>query len=67
MKHGTVLWYSSRDKNGIIIDDRKNEYYFDISTIQNRDDSNLKRKCVVEFEVNLKIKDALCAKSVRVK
>lgn len=29
---GTVLWWSDRDKNGIIIDNQGNEYYFDKST-----------------------------------
>lgn len=67
MRQGTVLWYSTRDKNDIIIDSDKNEYYFDISVVQNRDDTNLKRKCVVEFVLNSDIKTPLCAKEVRIK
>lgn len=29
---GTVLWWSDRDQNGIIIDETGNEHYFDRST-----------------------------------
>jgi hypothetical protein len=33
---GTVLWWSDRDQNGIIIDDAGNEHYFDRSTWKGR-------------------------------
>ena len=29
---GTVLWWSDRDENGIIVDVQGNEHYFDRST-----------------------------------
>lgn len=33
-KHlGRVLWYSSKDENGIIIDSKGSEYYFDRSVV----------------------------------
>jgi cold shock CspA family protein len=30
---GTVMWWSTKDNNGIILDDNKNEIYFDSSVI----------------------------------
>lgn len=33
---GTVLWWSDRDQNGIIIDETGNEHYFDRSTWKGR-------------------------------
>jgi len=33
---GTVLWWSDRDENGIIIDETGNEHYFDRSTWKGR-------------------------------
>lgn len=33
---GTVLWWSDRDQNGIIIDEIGNEHYFDRSTWKGR-------------------------------
>lgn len=33
---GTVLWYSKRDENGIIVDKNRNEFYFDRSVLNNR-------------------------------
>lgn len=59
MKTGQVLWFSERDGNGIIIDADGNEYYSDISATPNQ--QPLKRKQLVEFEVNPRIKDCLCA------
>lgn len=35
---GTILWASERDENGIILDADKNEIYFDISTLKNKED-----------------------------
>lgn len=29
---GTVLWWSERDQNGIVVDSEGNEHYFDKST-----------------------------------
>lgn len=33
---GTVLWWSDREKNGIVVDDQGNEHYFDRSTWKGR-------------------------------
>lgn len=33
---GTVMWFCSRDKNGIIKDCDGNEHYVDVSVIKNR-------------------------------
>lgn len=33
---GVVMWASERDENGIILDENKNEYYFDRSTISKK-------------------------------
>lgn len=33
---GTVLWWSDRDQNGILVDEQGNEHYFDRSTWKGR-------------------------------
>ena len=33
---GTVLWWSDRDGNGIVVDNQGNEHYFDKSTWKGR-------------------------------
>ena len=67
MRTGIVLWWSKRDKNGILIDSKKNEYYFDISVLKCKQDL-IKRNVAVFFNVNQKITNmTLCAKNIRIK
>jgi hypothetical protein len=61
---GRVLWYCSRDKNGIVVDSKGLEYYFDISVIKDRDDKDFQRKKNVSFVLNDKVKDCRCAKNI---
>jgi cold shock CspA family protein len=61
---GKILWWDGKDKNGIIVDAIGNEYYFDISVIEGRQDSNLKPGAVVQFKKNESITKVSCAMSV---
>jgi len=63
-KTGKILWYSSRDQNGIILDDKGNEHYFDIS-VWKCPVSDPSSNRAVRFEVNTNISDCLCAHNVR--
>lgn len=58
---GQVLWWSDRDEHGIIVDTKGNEYYFDRSVTYHKPT----RKDKVQFEINTKIKDCLCARNVQ--
>ena len=49
---GTVLWWSERDGNGIIVDSDRNEYYFDSSVREDEGDID----GPVLFDVNERIK-----------
>jgi len=60
-KFGKVLWWSEKDKNGIIIDSDGREFYFDISVIN----QNIKRNDFVTFRHNKNISDCLCATMVK--
>lgn len=62
---GKILWYSERDKNGIIVSDNK-EYYFDISVVKDRSMPAFPdyKQADVSFELNEKITDCRCAKNV---
>jgi len=59
--NGNVLWWDNKDKNGIIVDAAVNEFYFDISVLKDRDDSNIKSGVGVTFQQNTKIKHVACA------
>ena len=61
IKRGTILWWSERDKNGIIVDQRENEFYFDSSVLN----SEVRDGIAVTFEHNKDIKDCLCARNVQ--
>lgn len=60
---GTVLWWDSRDGNGIIKDDKDNRYYFDTSVLQSLP-KTFKPGTKVTFQKNSAIKDCLCACNV---
>ncbi|HLD91754.1 MAG TPA: hypothetical protein VI911_12205 [Patescibacteria group bacterium] len=64
-KKGKVLWYSQKDKNGIIIDPKGNEYYFDISVVLDRVPF-LMSGVQVSFNQNKSITNCLCARNVNV-
>lgn len=61
---GKILWWDQKDQNGIIVDANGNEFYFDISVIEGRKSSMLKRGTVVQFQVNTTINKTVCAKAV---
>lgn len=65
-KIGKVLWWSSRDKNGIIIDPRGNEYYFDESVLKARPKQKVTPGAIVSFVENPAIEDVVCAKDVAI-
>jgi len=59
---GTVLWWSDRDKNGIIVDETGNEYYFDRSTWNGRIEPI--RKQLLKFTPDKLVCGAVVAKDV---
>ena len=67
MKLGTVLWWSERDNNGIIVDSNGNEFYFDSSVLKLDDNQIIKRRMQVSFKQNDKIKECPCACDVTLK
>ena len=60
---GKVLWWDSKDQNGIIIDATGNEFYFDISVVENQK-FVFTPGTVVQFKKNETISKISCAKSV---
>ena len=63
---GTVLWWSERDENGIIIDPQGNEFYFDKSVLKLKNGQAVKKNIVVTFSLNNTIKDCLCGKDIAI-
>lgn len=63
---GSVLWWSDKDGNGIIIDSNRNEFYFDISVLKLKTGQKITAKSIVIFKPNNCITDVLCAKNVHV-
>lgn len=59
---GTVLWWSDRDGNGIVVDDQGNEHYFDRSTWKGR--IQPVRKQLLKFTPNKLSCGTLVAKDV---
>lgn len=59
---GTVLWWSDRDKNGVIVDNQGNELYFDKSVWH----GNIEpiRKQMLKFDVRRLNCGTLCAYNV---
>lgn len=64
---GSVLWWSDKDENGIIIDPNGNEFYFDRSVLKIKSSQTIYRKSIVTFNVNQSISDCLCACNVQMK
>jgi hypothetical protein len=46
---GKVLWWSERDQNGILLDPKGNEYYFDSSVLSLRKGQRIKADEMVVF------------------
>lgn len=63
MRVGKVLWWSDRDKNGVITDSKGNEYYFDSSVTDLKKAKKLDRGALVLFEPG-RCDEILAAKSV---
>jgi cold shock CspA family protein len=66
VKTGKVLWWDSRDGNGIIVDADGNEYYLDCSVLEQRSRHIIKQGLIVSFETNSAIKDTLCAYKITI-
>ncbi len=64
MLYGKVLWWSDKNENGVIVDSKGNEFYFDRSVISPALSKKVKRNMYVTFECNTRIKTCLCAKKV---
>ena len=64
-KIGKVLWWDQGDQNGIIVDGSGNEFYFDISVIENLK-LDPKPGSIVQFQVNQSMVKISCAKSVNI-
>jgi hypothetical protein len=62
---GKILWWSDKNENGIIVDPKGNEFYFDRSVLHLTKRQKIERKAVVTFEHNSRINDCLCACNVR--
>lgn len=60
---GKVLWWSDKDKNGIICDSYGNEYYFDVSVLNLSRRQNISRNIMVTF-LSDKVEGLLTAKEV---
>lgn len=65
---GLILWYSSRDGNGIVVDPIGNEYYIDDSVINNKEAIREygRDRQAVSFTVNYDIEDCLCGMDVNI-
>jgi cold shock CspA family protein len=63
---GKLLWWDSRDGNGIIVDAQGNEFYVDTSVLDSKARRTLKSGVVVRFETNPTIKGTLCAHNVTI-
>lgn len=62
---GKVLWWDSKYKRGIIIDDSDNEYYFDASLVDGPIEK-IRSKSLVIFEREIGPDKSLSAKAVQV-
>ncbi|NOT79381.1 MAG: hypothetical protein HOP07_10350 [Bacteriovoracaceae bacterium] len=65
-KIGRVLWWSDKDKNGIITDPRGNEYYFDESVLKTISKKKVISGAIVLFDENTSVIDVVCAKNVEI-
>ncbi|MEZ4815532.1 MAG: hypothetical protein R3A80_10050 [Bdellovibrionota bacterium] len=65
MMIGKILWWDSKDNNGLIKTPDGSKFYFDKSVIGNIKSDRLKAGAYVTFEQNLKIKNCLCAMNVK--
>lgn len=62
---GKILWWSSRDENGVICDAYGNEYYFDRSVVGPKQLSKLERGSLVIFEAS-RCDNILVAKGLKI-
>ncbi len=47
---GKVLWWSKREENGVVVDAKGNEFYFDRSVLSGVHSSRIRRGIVILFE-----------------
>lgn len=66
--NGQIVWYSTRDGNGIVEDANGTEYYIDNSCINNKEDIKEygRVKQFVDFVLNKNITDCRCGMDVNV-
>jgi hypothetical protein len=60
---GKIIWWSRRDENGILVDSRGNEYYFDRSVVPAKKINKLLNGSLVLF-IPTKCDEILAAKDV---
>jgi len=64
-KIGKVLWWSKKDKKGIILDPKGNEFYFDDSVLNIRPRQKIEPESIVIFAQNIEVSEVLCAKNIK--
>lgn len=60
---GKILWWSNRDENGVLLDSKGNEYYFDRSVLNFNEQSHLYKGTLVLF-IPGRIDGVLTARSI---
>lgn len=63
---GKVLWWSKKDKKGIILDPNGNEFYFDESVLNVRCRQGIIPETIVIFNKSEVISDTLCATNIKI-
>lgn len=62
---GKIVWWSKRDENGVLIDSKGNEYYFDRSVVPSTQQNKLIKGSLVLF-LPTRCDGILAAKNVSV-
>ena len=63
---GKILWWDSKDNNGVIKTGDGTRYYFDASVIKSARPTKLKPNTFVTFDHNTSVRGCLCARAVRI-
>ncbi len=61
---GKVLWWDARDKEGVIVDAKGNEFYFNASVFSDSGKTKSIEGRFVKFLIHEEVKHIACAKSV---
>ena len=57
---GKVLWWDARDSEGVLVDSKGNEIYFNKSVFKEYKNKSIEGKLVL-FDLNKEIRHSLCA------